>query len=71
MKLVVRFCTVWGNYITALIEILDISDYSDIKKNIETKFGIKPHQQLLKFKRDGYTVIIFVLFFEYLLFVVS
>lgn len=56
MKLVIRFCTAWGNYITSLIEIFDISDYGDIKKNIESKFGIKPNQQLLKFKRDGYTV---------------
>lgn len=56
MKFLIRFCTPWGNYITSQIEIFDISNYNELKKNIEKKFSIKPHQQLLKFKRDGYTV---------------
>lgn len=56
MKLLIRFCTVWGNYITSHIEIKDLSSYNDIKNNIETKFGIQPQYQLLKYKRDGYTV---------------
>ena len=58
MKLLIRFSTQWGNYITSLTEISDLSTYNEIKKNVESKFGIKTSYQLLKYKRDGYTVII-------------
>ena len=56
MKLLIRFSTPWGNYITSPIEIHDLSSYNEIKKNIESRFGVKTTHQLLKYKRDGYTV---------------
>lgn len=56
MKFIVRYSTPWGNYITAGIEAICLENFTEIKLKIELKFGLKPQFQLLKYKRDGYTV---------------
>lgn len=58
MKIIIRNATPLGTFLTYRIEITNKENFEEIKTKIEEKIGIKKQFQILKYKRDGFSVIL-------------
>lgn len=56
MKIIVRYCLPWGNFSNQAVYVEADMDIEEIRQQVEKKFEIKPKWQVLKYKRDGFTV---------------
>lgn len=51
-----RYCLPWGNFSTQAIDIEPDATVETLQGKIFEKFNIPIKKQLIKFKRDGFTV---------------
>ncbi len=51
MRLIVRYCQPWGNYITHSIEAGPEDSLQELKYKIKEKFSIPSESQILKLKK--------------------
>ena len=56
MRIIVRYCLPWGNFSTQAIDIDPDAPVETLQGKIFEKFNIPIKKQLIKFKRDGFTV---------------
>ena len=56
MRIVVRQQILWGSYTTLAFDMPEDADVTALKCKIQEKFHIEKDFQMIKFKRDGFTV---------------
>ena len=56
MRIIVRHCLPWGNFSTQAIDIDPEAQVDVLQSKIYDKFNIPKVKQIIKFKRDGFTV---------------
>mgnify|MGYP003878007455 CR=1 FL=1 len=62
MRIIVRYCLPWGNFSTQAIDIEPNATVETLQAKIFEKFNIPIRRQLIKFKRDGFSVIAWLCF---------
>jgi len=62
MRIILRYCSHWGNFITQGIDIEPDTDVSKLNEIISEKFEIPQKLQILRFKNEGIAVFIFLYF---------
>ena len=59
MRIIVRYCAIYGNYVAKAIEIDPTNEnwFNSLKHEIFERFQIKKNLQLIKYFRDGFNVL--------------
>ena len=58
MRIILRYILPWGNLSTKAIDLDSLDTIETLKNKIWKKFGIPINKQIIKYKRDGFSVIL-------------